>query len=137
MRTRTIAIASGLLLASGAVVADSVEGVDRMVCSTGQAQICLETGSCYAATPWELSVPDFVLIDMKKRTIATTKASGQNRSTAFSRADRADGLINVQGVEGGRAFSIVIHELTGRLTAAIARDGITVTVFGACTDSDL
>ena len=77
------------------------------------------------------------LVDTKKRTVSTTKASGLDRSTEFTMLKREDGLISVQGVEAGRAFSFVIDELTGRLTAAIARDGLTVTVFGACTDADL
>lgn len=137
MNIRNLTITCGLLLCSSIAVADNLEGVDQLICSSGQAQICLETGSCYAAPPWELSIPDFVLIDLKKRVVATTKASGQNRSTEFSRVDRIDGLINLQGIEGGRAFSFVIHEATGRLTAAIARDGLTVTVFGACTVAEL
>jgi hypothetical protein len=131
-------LTAGLGLAvSGAVGAEDVTDVTRMVCASGQAQICLETGDCYAATPWELSVPDFVIIDTKKGTISTTQASGLNRSTAFTKTEREEGLIYLQGVEGGRAFSFVIHEQTGRLTAAIARDGISVTVFGACTAAKL
>ena len=129
---------AGLGLAvSAPVAAEDVTGVTRMVCASGQAQICLETGECYAATPFELAVPDFVIIDTKKGVISTTKASGLNRSTEFTKSERKDGLIYLQGVEGGRAFSFVIHEATGRMTAAIARDGLSVTVFGACTAADL
>ena len=129
---------TGLGLAiSATVAAEDVTGVTRMVCASGQAQICLETGECYAATPFELAVPDFVIIDTKKGVISTTKASGLNRSTDFSKSERKEGLIYLQGVEGGRAFSFVIHEATGRMTAAIARDGLSVTVFGACTAADL
>lgn len=130
-------IASTLALAGTSAVAENLEGADQFICAAGQAQICLETGECYAAALWELAVPDFLLIDTKKRTIETTKASGLNRSTEVTMFDRSDGLINLQGFERGRAFSFVIHEATGHLTAAIARDGLTVTVFGACTDRDL
>ena len=125
------------LFACVAAWAEDVSGVDRLVCAAGQAQICLETGECYAATPWELSVPDFVIIDMKKGMISTTKASGQNRSTKFTKSERKEGMITLQGVESARAFSFVIHEATGRMTAAIARDGLSVTVFGACTAADM
>ena len=130
-------VASLALGFAGTAAAEDVTGVTRMVCASGQAQICLETGDCYAATPWELAVPDFVIIDTKKGTISTTKASGLNRSTEFSKSERKGGLIHLQGVEGGRAFSFVIHEETGRMTAAIARDGLSVTVFGACTAAKL
>ena len=129
---------AGLGLAvSGVAAAENVTDVTRMICASGQAQICLETGESFAATPWELSVPDFVIIDTKKGTISTTKASGLDRSTEFTKAERKERLIHLHGVEGGRAFSFVIHEQTGRMTAAIARDGLSVTVFGACTAANL
>lgn len=134
---KKLAIATAMLAITTSASAENVQGVDKMICAASQAQICLETGQCYAATPWELAVPDFILVDTKKRTVSTTEASGANRSTEFTHLKREDGMISLQGVEGGRAFSFVIEELTGRLTAAIARDGLTVTVFGACTDSDL
>ena len=117
--------------------AEDVTGVERMVCAAGQAHICLETGECYTTTPWELSMPDFVVIDTNKGIVSTTKASGLNRSTKFTKADRREGLITLQGVESARAFSFVIHEATGRMTVAIARDGMSVNVFGACTAADM
>ena len=134
---KKLAIASAMLAMTTTAAAENVEGVGKMICAAAQAQICFETGECFAATPFELQVPDFILVDTKKRTVSTTKASGADRSTEFTHLTREDGLISLQGVEGGRAFSFVIEELTGQLTAAIARDGLTVTVFGACTDADL
>lgn len=125
------------LLAMSATTAENLEGVDEMICSAAQAQICLENGECYSAVPWELSIPDFVVIDTKKKTVSTTKASQLNRSTAFAVVKKADGVLYLQGIEGGRAFSFVIDEATGRMTVAIARDGFSVTVFGACTDTDI
>ena len=134
---KKLLIACTCVLAGGTVVAENLDGVDRMICSAAQAQICLETAECYAATPWELSVPDFVVIDTKKKTISTTKASGLNRSTKFSKVEKSEGLIYLQGIDSGRAFSFVIDEITGRMTVAVSRDGLSVTVFGACTDTDI
>jgi hypothetical protein len=133
---KLLIISAGLILGSNAA-AENLAGVDEMICSAGQAQICLETGDCYAATPWELSVPDFVVINTKKKTISTTKASGLNRSTEFSKVEKSEGLIYLQGIDSGRAFSFVIDEITGRMTVAVSRDGLSVTVFGACTDTDI
>ena len=114
---RLIACLTGLL-ATSAVVAENITGVDRILCSSGQAQICLETGDCYAATPYELSIPDFIIIDTKKKTVSTTEASGASRSSPFKAVSRSEGLLYLQGIEDERAFSFVIDELTGRLTAA-------------------
>lgn len=124
------------MLAMSAANAESLVGVDEMICSTAQAQICLENGQCFAVTLWELSVPDFVVIDTRKKTVSTTAASQLNRSTT-ARVEKIDGLIYLQGVEDGRAFSFVIDEATGRMTISVARDGLSVTVFGACTDTDI
>lgn len=133
---RVTLLVAGMTI-GGLASADSVVGVDEIICAAGQVQICIEQDTCYATSAADLDVPEFVLIDTKKGTISTTKASGLNRSTEFTKSERKDGLIHLQGVEGGRAFSFVIHEETGRMTAAIARDGLSVTVFGACTVADL
>ena len=130
-------LAGALTLIAGVVAAEDLTGVDRFICSSAQAQICLETGECYAAIPWELDVPDFIVVDLDRKTVSTTEASDLNRSSEFSKVEKSDGIIYVQGIEDGRAFSFVIHESTGHMTAAIARDGLSVTVFGACTDVDI
>jgi hypothetical protein len=134
---KKLAIAMGGVLAGGLALADNLEGVDEMICAAAQVQICIENDTCYTATPAELDIPDFVVIDTRKKTISTTKASSQNRSTAFSSVVASDGLMYLQGIDGGRAFSFVIDEATGRMTVAVSRDGLSVSVFGACTDTDL
>ena len=125
------------MLAISTTVAENLEGVDEMICSAGQAQICLETGDCYSAAPWELAIPDFVVINTREKTISTTEASELNRETTFCKVEKSNGLIYLHGTENGRAFSFVIDEATGRMTVSVARDGLSVTVFGACTDTDI
>jgi len=133
---KLIAAIAGLLI-GGLVQAENLEGVDKFVCAATQVQICIEDDTCYTSAPWELDMPDFVVIDISKKTVSTTKASNRNRSTKFTSVSRDDGLIYLQGIEGGRAFSFVIHEATGRMTVAVSRDGLSVSVFGACTDTNL
>ena len=133
---KNLAIACTGLLASGMALAENLEGAAEFLCAAGHAQVCFENGECFSAAPWELSIPDFVVIDTKAKTVSTTKASGQNRSTPFSSVKRSDGVIFLQGLEGQRAFSFVIEETSGHITVAIARDGLSVTVFGVCTDAD-
>lgn len=125
------------MLSAGGALADNLDGVDKMICAAAQVQICIESDACYAASAEELGIPNFVIIDTKKKTISTTKASEENRSTTFSTVSKDDGLILLQGIEGGRAFSFVIEEAGGHMTVSVARDGISVNVFGACTDSDI
>ena len=135
MKKLTAALAGVLI--GGLVQAENLEGVDEFVCAATQVQICIEDDTCNSATAFELDMPDFVVIDISRKTVSTTKASNQNRSTKFSSVTKDDGLIYLQGMEGGRAFSFVIHEATGRMTVAVSRDGLAVSVFGACTDTNL
>lgn len=134
---KKLAITLAGVLSAGLVQADNVEGAEEILCAAAQVQICIENDTCYATTAAELGVPDFVVINTRNKTISTTKASELNRSTAFSSVQKVDGLIYLQGMEGGRAFSFVIDEETGRMTVAISRDGIAVNVFGVCTDTDI
>jgi len=134
---KKLAIAIAGVLAGGVVLADNLEGVEEMICAPAQVQVCIENDTCYLASPDDLDMPDFVVIDIDKKTISTTRASNENRSTPFSSVSKSDGLIYLQGVEGGRAFSFVIDEATGRMTVAVSRDGLSVSVFGACTDTDI
>jgi len=121
----------------GAGIADNLSDLDKFLCSPAQIISCFEGAECSTLLPWEADIPQFVIIDTKKKLISTTKGSNENRSTPIQSVRREDSTIYLQGVEGGRAFSFVIEESSGLLTVSVARDGVTVTIFGACTDTDV
>ena len=123
-----------LILAASVTNADNLKNSDRFLCSTSTIQVCFEDGVCNETFPWEANVPQFLVVDTKKKTLSTTKASGENRSTPIRTLQREEGKIILQGIEAGRAFSFVIDEATGWVTVAVSRDGMAVSVFGACTD---
>ena len=130
-------LAGALTLVASAAIADNVENSDRLLCSTARVVVCFEHAECIDMPAWEVNIPQFFIVDEKKLTISTTKASDENRSTPIRSLQREEGLIVFQGIEEGRAFSAVIDEATGILTAAISRDGTSVSVFGACTDAKI
>jgi hypothetical protein len=78
-------------------------------------------------------MPSFIHVDLKKKLLSTPVASAEQRRSPITHVIRDAGEIIVQGSENGRALSMVINEETGLASSAIALDGITVTVFGACT----
>lgn len=121
------------LLAVWPLYADELTGADAILCSAVEATLCGADGECESGPPWNWQIPQFLEIDLKKKLIRTTQASGEDRSTPIKNTERSDGKIFLQGVEQGRAFSFVISEQTGVASAAIAADEITVTVFAACT----
>lgn len=129
---RNMAGLVALLLASTAV-ADELSGADRLLCSTTQATACGMAAECATLPPTELNIPQFVVVDVKGKELSTTAASGENRRTPAQMVHRAEGQIILQGYEGGRAFSLVIQESTGRASFASAADARAVMVFAACT----
>ena len=126
-------VAAVLVLGAQAASADDLTGSDRFLCVPVQAAVCVEDGECAVDLPWNVNIPQFIEVDLEARRLATTAASGENRTTPIEHLRRDAGNIVFHGFEMGRAFSWVIDEATGRVTAAIATDGISVAIFGACT----
>ena len=134
---RNLIITAVFILGSSPLWAENISGEDELLCSSSRALLCVEDGDCFDVPPSDLDMPRFVIIDTDKETISTTRASGQNRTTRVSGIERADGLIVLQGIDNGRAFSFVIEEDSGVLTAAVAHHGLSVSVFGVCTSADV
>jgi hypothetical protein len=132
-RLKLLLLAASMTLASSALQADDLSGASDLLCTSVQATICYADGDCEIGAPWNWNVPQFIEIDLEQKTLSTTEASCENRATPIKSLEYSDGLIFLQGIENGRAFSFVIDEATGFASVAVARAGITVSVFGACT----
>jgi hypothetical protein len=132
----TIELMVGAMLAMFAampVAADDLTGADRFLCASGEVTVCAMDGECTTGPPWEFNVPDFIEVDLEAGLLKTTEASEENRQTPITRIIREDGLIVLQGLEMGRAFSFNIEEASGTMTAVAARNGLFVGAFGVCT----
>src|SRR5215471_7339241 len=121
------------LAAPSAALADDITGQQNFLCTAVQVNLCTDDGKCVSENPWEVNVPQFIEVNLRDKKLSTTKASGENRSTPIRTQLNEGGFLYLQGVEGGRAFSFVIEEKSGDASIAVATDGKTVTVFGACT----
>jgi hypothetical protein len=113
--------------------ADALGDAKTVLCTASIATICLDDGECETGPPWNWNIPQFIEVHLDAKQLRTTRASGENRATAIRNMVREDGQIYLQGVEMGRAFSFVISEGTGDASFAVAREGLTVGAFGACT----
>jgi hypothetical protein len=132
-RLIVLAAVLGLAVSASAVRADDLTGSDRILCTAVQVTACKDSGECVVDLPWNLNVPQFIEVDLKAKRLSTTEASGENRATPIDTLRRDNGAIVLQGFEKGRAFSIVIIQETGAMSAAVAAEGKAVGVFGACT----
>ena len=132
MTYKIAALVLALMIASP-VAGDVLKGADRMLCVPGPVFHCVSDGGCKSELPEDENVPEFIEVDLKRKTLSTTQASGEGRSTPIQSQVREAGYIYLQGVENGRSFSMVISENTGDLTFVVAADGETASMFGECT----
>jgi hypothetical protein len=129
------AVALAMVVGMIPAQADDLTGANKLLCSAVQATACTLEEDCLVGAPWNWNIPQFIEVDLQAKTLSTTKASGENRTSPIKYVERTNGLIIFQGVEAGRAFSFVITEATGFAAVAVAREGVTVGVFGMCTPS--
>jgi len=129
-----VAFACGVVFATvtPAVQADDVSDADRLLCASIKATRC-DLDGCVTGDPVLWNIPQFIEIDLANKRLQTTAASGENRATPITTLVREGGHVFIQGIEGGRAFSFVIHETSGELNAAVAASGTSTAVFAACT----
>jgi hypothetical protein len=113
--------------------ADDLTGSDTFICSILDVNLCPDDAECFMVPTRNLNIPQFVLVDLSRKMLSTTKASGQDRITPIKHLERDDGLIVIQGYEAGRAFSILITEETGSSMLAVAGEAGGVVGVGACT----
>jgi hypothetical protein len=133
LRYARLALVVVFVLLCSAAFADDLTGQNHLLCSAGAVVACADDGNCTNGDPFDLNIPQFVVVDLQAKMLSTTPASGQNRTSPIAHLIRENGNIVLQGFEGGRAFSFLINETTGLVTVAMATDGFSISVFGACT----
>ena len=87
-----------LLGACCGIAADDLTGANQLICASGIVNVCDDAGDCATTPPRDVNVPQFIEIDIKKKRLATTEASGENRATNISSLERTNGSIYLQGV---------------------------------------
>jgi hypothetical protein len=80
----------------------------------------------------EINIPRWITVDFKKKKLSGTDSDGEDETTAIENVQTANGNTILQGAEGGRAWSMVIDQTTGDMTAAIAGDETGFVLFGVC-----
>jgi hypothetical protein len=121
------------LAAAPVLVADNLQGADRLLCAPASINICPVGEACSSVRPEELNLPRFIVVDLQKKILSTTDASDRKRVTPVQTATEEGNLIYLQGTENGRAFSFIIDREGGQMTSAVARIDFNLSGFGACT----
>jgi hypothetical protein len=134
---RSIGKYAGLVVAllvapMGVSLATDFDGSEKLRCVPTDASECLGAGECKRVTVEEINIPRWITVDFKKKKLSGTDSDGEQETTAIENVRAADGQTILQGAENGRAWSIVIDQMTGDMTVAIAGDETGFVLFGVC-----
>ena len=114
------------------VGAGDFDGSEKLVCAVTVTYECLSMGGCLSGTAESIDIPQFVEIDFENKSIRSLAGVEPVRNTTIARSARADGKLVLQGMQRGRAWSLVLNETSGKIVLTATDDQFGFVVFGAC-----
>ena len=125
-------VAACLGCAWPAGAAGKYDGSAPMLCAVTAINECTADGKCERSAPQQgNNLPTFIRVDVKGRTLNADDGSG--RKTEIKASSVVDGQLMLQGIENGKAWSMVIGAETGRWGGSVVEDDGSFALFGACT----
>ena len=114
-----------------AAAAGKFDGSKPMLCAVTAIHECTAAeGKCERDNPQAgNNLPTFIRVDLGAKTLSAE----DGRKTEIKISGIVDGQLMLQGVENGRAWSMVIGSETGRWGGSVVEDDGSFALFGACT----
>jgi hypothetical protein len=128
-----IGLVLGLGLVPYALAATPFDGSAPLICALIEVMDCEPGADCQRGTPESVNLPPFVKLNFTEKTLSTTEAAPRQQSTPIKHLEPFDTSLILQGIEGGRAWSLIIAKDTGKMSATVADDHVGFVIFGACT----
>jgi hypothetical protein len=114
------------------LAAAAYDGSAPLLCAVIEVFDCQVGGECQRGTAESVNLPQFLKLNFAEKTLSTPEEGEKQRVTLIKNFERVDGNMIPQGVEGSRAWSMVIARETGKISATVSDDQVGFVVFGAC-----
>ena len=112
--------------------AGKYDGSAPMLCAVTAVSECTADGNCQRSAPQAgNNFPTFMRVDLAGKALRADDGSG--RKTDIRASSVVDDQLMLQGIENGKAWSMVIKSDTGRWGGAVVEDDGSFALFGACT----
>ncbi len=122
-----------LLALTSTVSATGLEGTNNIVCATMDVVACVDEQACIQGSAKSFELPGFIVLDMQKKVMRADYESGHKGSSAVKNMEKSEGQLIIQGIENGRGWNISINTKSGKMSAALAGNGVSFLAFGNCT----
>jgi len=123
-----------LILTPLSLGAADFDGSKPLLCATIETFECGSGIECQRGTAQSVNLPQFLKIDFKDKKISGTRESGEVLTTEIENMERSDGKLVLQGTQNNKGWSMLINEVTGKMTITASDDQAGFVVFGACTN---
>jgi hypothetical protein len=107
------------------------DGGKNLRCFVGEIQECEQALGCAGVTAADADIPVFVVVDFKAKKLSGTTPEGRSAESPIQRVAKDGGVVAIQGMENGRAWSARI-DAAGALTAVVADRKGAFVLYGAC-----
>jgi len=121
-----------LILTPLSIAAADFDGSKPLFCATIETLECGSGIECQWGTAQSINLPQFLKIDFKEKKISGTRESGEVLTTEIENMERSDSKLVLQGTQNNKGWSMLINEVTGKMTITVTDDQVGFMVFGAC-----
>jgi len=124
---------AALLTSSTLAPAAAIDGSVPLLCAVTDTVSCDAGGGCVEGSAKSVNLPIFITVDVESKTAQSSRASGEQRTSAILSVHNDGASLVLLGVDQGAGWSVAIGKDTGRMTLAVSGDGIGYLALGACT----
>ena len=138
-RTRIIG-AAFLCTTAGLAGAAEFDGSEPLLCSSVTVNECLPNGDCERVSANSVNAPNFLRIDVKKKTVANAAADATSPPNTIESSALLGDKLYLQGKDDGfegvrddgLAWSVSIDQETGEMVLTASGSEVAFVIFGSC-----
>ena len=117
------------------ISAKEITEKDQLICAVSEAALCRANEECIKGSVEVIDLPALLRLNLKKRTIASTRLSGEQRTSSINAVNKSKHNLILQGVQEGSGWSMTIDRKNGQMSVSSSLDGEGYVAFGVCTRS--
>ncbi len=138
---KRIIISVMAFLSFSVAAAADFDGSKPLLCSTVSVNECSPDGTCESVTAREVNAPDFLRVDVRKKTVAGTAGGTDRPANPIDSAKVMGGMLMVQGkaanpeaegADDGLAWSMAIDSESGYMVLTASGHAAAFVIFGSC-----
>jgi len=128
-----VAVTATLVMAAPSRAEKSkLDGSRNLLCAASRVIECTTYGECKDVPPVAAELPDFFVLDFKKKQISAVQPPDDDTSP-IEFTENNHGSTIVTGSDGGEGWGIRVDQHTGKMSGAVYSNGMGFMIFGACT----